>query len=131
MEPAEAVQTWIAAWNARDADALVGLADEDIEVDTPRGTGRGIRALHDYVARQSYGVRLFICPQELHVRGDRVVATGAIEFRSVDEGDKVLERNEDVAAAFRLRGDRIARVRPYPDAATALRAQGFAEAESD
>jgi ketosteroid isomerase-like protein len=127
MEPMHVVEAWIAAWNARDADALVSLADDDIELEMPMGARRGIAALREVVAKQSYGVRLYVGPQAFRVDGDRVLALGPIELRSVEEGDKVVERQENAGAGFTLRGDRVARFKPYPDAATALRAEGFDE----
>lgn len=75
------------------------------------------------------GVRpLYLPPQDYRLRGDTAVLVGPIEWRSVDEDDAVVERQEDGGAAFMFRGDLIVRFRPYSDAATALRAEGFAEA---
>jgi ketosteroid isomerase-like protein len=125
------LQAWIAAWNARDADALVKLADDDIELEMPMGARRGISALRDVVAKQSYGVRLYVGPQRFQVDGDRVVALGPIELRSVEEGDKVVERQEDAGAGFTLRGDRVARFKPYPDSGAALRSEGFEATSRD
>jgi ketosteroid isomerase-like protein len=127
MERVEVLQAWIAAWNARDADALVSLSDDDIELDMPMGARRGIAALRDVIAKQSYGVRLYVGPQAFQVDGDTAVALGPTEMRSVDEGDKVLERQENAGAGFTVRGDRVARFKPYPDGVTALRAEGFDE----
>jgi ketosteroid isomerase-like protein len=127
MEPVRVLEAWIAAWNARDADALTSLADEDIELEMPIGARRGIAALRDVVAKQSYGVRLYVGAQAFRVDGDRVLALGPIELRSVEEDDKVVERQENAGAGFTLRGDRVARFKPYPDAATAVRAEGFDE----
>jgi ketosteroid isomerase-like protein len=127
MEQVEVLQAWIAAWNARDADALARLADDDIELDMPMGARRGIPALHEVVAKHTYGVRLYVGPQTFRVDGDTVVALGPIELRSVEDGDKVVERQENAGAGFTLRGDRVARFKPYPDGVVALRAEGFDE----
>jgi len=120
----DVVERWTAAWNARDIDALAALAHPDIEVQTPRATASGIEALRALLAKQTYGVRLFIPPQDLRVRGDRVLATGPVELRWVED-DRVAERMEDAAACFELRDGRIARFTPYPDVAAARRAEGF------
>jgi ketosteroid isomerase-like protein len=125
VERRDVLEAWRAAWNARDLDALVRLADEEIELMTPRGVRQGISALGDLVAKQSFGVRLYVAPQEYAFNGDTVVSVGPIEWRSVDEDDAVVERQDDAAAAFTFRDDRIIRFTPYPDAATALRNEGF------
>jgi hypothetical protein len=58
-------------------------------------------------------------------------ALGPIELRSLEEGDKVVERQENAGAGFTLRGNRVARFQPYRDAATALRTEGFDESNRD
>jgi len=58
------LDAWRAAWNARDADALASLADKQIEVMTPRGSRQGVDALRAIVAKQSFGVRLYVGPQD-------------------------------------------------------------------
>jgi len=50
-----------------------------------------------------------------------------VEWRSVDEDDAVVERQDDGGAAFTFRDDLIVRFQPYPDAATALEAEGLAK----
>jgi hypothetical protein len=127
MGQIDVLEAWIAAWNARDADALASLADEDIELEMPMGSRRGIPALREVVAKQSYGVRLYVGPQAFRADGDRVLALGPIELRSVEEGDKVVERQENAGAGFTVREDRVARFKPYPDSVTAHRAEGFDE----
>ncbi len=127
MTRTDVLDAWRAAWNARNADALAALADEPIELLMPHGVQVGIAALRELAARQSFGVRLYVLAQEYSISGDTVVATGPVEWRSVDEHDAVVERQDDAGAAFTFRGDLIARFKPYPDAATALRAEGFAE----
>ena len=128
MNRADVLDAWRAAWNARDADALVSLADEQIELLTPHGVQQGAGALRGMVAKQSFGVRLYLGPQDYRFKGDTVVLVGPIEWRSVEEDDAVVERQDDAAAAFTFSGDRIARFRPYPNAATALAAGGLIEA---
>jgi hypothetical protein len=131
MEQLDVLRAWIAAWNARDADVLVSLADDDIELEMPMGARRGIPALRDVVAKLSYGVRVYVGPQVFQVNGERVLALGPIELRSVEDGDRVVERQENAGAGFTLRGDRVARFKPYRDAATALRDEGFDESNRD
>ncbi|MBW3608784.1 MAG: nuclear transport factor 2 family protein, partial [Actinobacteria bacterium] len=122
---ADVLEAWRAAWNACDADALSRLADDKIELVTPLGVRQGLSALRDLVARQTFGVRLYVGPQTYRFKGDTAVSVGPVEWRSVDEDDAVVERQDDGAAAFTFRNDRIARFKPFPDADTALRAEGF------
>jgi len=125
------LDAWRAAWNARDADALTSLADRQIEVMTPRGIRQGVDALHDVVAKQSFGVRLYVGPQDYTFSGDTAVSVGPVEWRSVDEDDAVVERQDDGGAAFTFRDDLIVRFQPYPDGATALEAEGLAKPSQD
>jgi hypothetical protein len=116
MEQLDVLRAWIAAWNARDPEVLVSLADDDIEVEMPMGARRGLPALRDVVAQQSYGVRVYVGPQAFQANGERVLALGPIELRSVEERDKIVERQDNAGAGFTLRGDRVARFKPYRDA---------------
>ena len=127
MKRSDVLDAWRAAWNARDADALVSLAHEQIELLTPQGIEQGAAALRDLVAKQSFGVRLYLGPQDYRFSGDTVVLVGPIEWRSVDEDDAVVERQDDAGAAFTFSGNRITRFKPYPNAATALAAEGLTE----
>ena len=96
---------------------------------TPRDARQGVDALRDLVAKQSFGVRLYIGPQDYTFSGDTAVSVGPVEWRSVDEDDAVVERQDDGGAAFTFRDDLIVRFQPYPDAATALEAERSCEAE--
>jgi ketosteroid isomerase-like protein len=125
VEGADLVRAWIAAWNARDVGALLGLADENVVMEMPRGVARGAAAVRDLLGRQSYGVRVFVGPQHLHVLGETVVAVGPIEFRQVEEDDRVVAREEGAAAVFALREGRVARFKTYPDAVAALAGEGL------
>lgn len=127
VERADVLEAWRAAWNACDADALSRLADDEIELVTPLGVRQGLSALRDLVAKQTFGVRLYVGPQAYTFKGDTAVSVGPVEWRSVDEGDAVVERQDDGAAAFTFRNDLIARFKPFPDAETALRTEGFSD----
>ena len=66
----EVVRAWHEAVNRGDADALVALSDDDIEVGGPRGSARGSAVLRDWLGRA--GIRLeprrwFASPAELVV----------------------------------------------------------------
>ena len=47
----EVVRAWHEAVNRGDADALVALSDDDIEVGGPRGSARGSAVLRDWLGR--------------------------------------------------------------------------------
>ena len=47
----EIVRAWHEAVNRGDADAVVALCDEDIEVGGPRGSARGSAVLRDWLGR--------------------------------------------------------------------------------
>jgi hypothetical protein len=52
----EVVRAWHEAVNRGDADALVALCDDDVEVGGPRGSARGSALLRDWLGRA--GIRL-------------------------------------------------------------------------
>src|SRR4051812_42879536 len=64
------VRAWHEAVNRRDADALVSLCDDDIEVAGPRGSARGSALLRDWLERAGIQLeprRWFASPAELVV----------------------------------------------------------------
>jgi hypothetical protein len=52
----EIVRAWHEAVNRGDADAVVALCDDDVEVGGPRGSARGSAVLRDWLGRA--GIRL-------------------------------------------------------------------------
>lgn len=126
MEPVDLVRAWTEAWNARDVDALAAMADEAVALEMPGGSARGVVALRELVARQSYGVRLYVGPQDLHDLNDSVISVGPIEFRQVEDDDRVVAREEDAAAVFEVQHGRVARFKPYASLTDALAGEGLA-----
>jgi limonene-1,2-epoxide hydrolase len=120
--PVEVVKAWTAAYNARDAEALVALAHEDVELLSPRGVEHGHEAVRESVRRQSYGVGMHVAAQRYFHRGQHVVIAGNIELRFVDSGE--LAERLEAAAAFDVRDGRVARVEPHADLPAALTAAG-------
>ena len=49
--PLSTAHSWYEAMNARDAERLVALAHDDVEVEGPRGVGRGAELLRAWVDR--------------------------------------------------------------------------------
>ena len=128
LDPVAVVEAYGEAFNARDADALVALTDEDVELVSPRGVDRGHGAVRDAVARQTYGVGMHLVPGRFFHRGDLVVAEGAVELRFVASGE--LADRFAACAIYTVRDGRVTRVDPRLDLASALAAAGLAEADA-
>jgi hypothetical protein len=66
----EIVRAWHEAVNRGDADALLALSDDDIEVGGPRGSARGSAVLRNWLGRSGIQLeprRWFASPSELVV----------------------------------------------------------------
>ena len=113
------VAAWHEALNRGDAEGLVALSLDDVEVGGPRGGGRGVDLLREWVGRA--GVRLE--PGRVFHRGETVVVEQAAIWRtsqSAPGGERMT-----VASLFEVRNDRVVRVARYPDLAAALQAAGL------
>jgi ketosteroid isomerase-like protein len=117
--PAEVVEAFHRALNAGDAERLVGLVQEDVELVGPRGTGQGADLLREWVGRA--GIRL--TPRRVFARGQTVVVEEDAAWR--DPGTGEAQGAQVVATVFDLRGGRIARINRLPDLEAALRAAGL------
>jgi hypothetical protein len=114
----ETVRAWHDAVNRGDADWLVALSDDEIEVGGPRGTARGSAVLRDWLGRA--GIRLeprrwFASPTELVVEQ---VAT----WRSADGA---VTEPEIIASSFTVEGGRVMRTVRYGSLEEALAAAGL------
>ena len=118
-----AVRAWREALNARDLARMLRLVDDRFEVLTPRGIERGVRAVREFIERQTYGVGLFIEQPRLFADGDTVVLSARAELRWVDSGD--LADASDMAAVFHVRDERIARIEIHAGLRSALAAAGL------
>lgn len=113
------VLAWHEALNAGDADCLVGLVHEEVEVVGPRGSGQGVPLLREWVERA--GIRLQ--PGRVFQQGDEVVVEQRAAWRSPDSrqcGDPL-----EIASAFQVRDGRIQRIVRYADLKEALAATGL------
>ena len=114
----EVVRAWHEAVNRRDADALVALSDEDIEVGGPRGSARGHATLRDWLDRAGIQLtprRWFASPAELVVEQ---VAT----WRG---SDGVLTNPQIIASSFTVEGGKVMRTIRYGSLEEALAATGL------
>jgi len=114
-EANDVVQEWHAALNEGDADRLVALSTEDVEVGGPRGTGRGAALLRDWVARAS----IHLAPLQILTRDGAVVVEQSARWRG-DDGQ--LGEPKKVATLFRLRDGKVASVIRFPDVDSAVAA---------
>src|SRR5690348_3548652 len=120
--PVAVVQAWQAAVNRQDVARLAALSSPDIEIAGPRGSGRGIDLLREWLDR----AHLQLAPQQAFARGDVVVmanhgvwhgATGAVAGAA------------DFAASFRVDDGRVARFARYDSLADALAAANLTQAD--
>ena len=114
----ETVLAWHAALNESDADRLLTLSTDDVEVGGPRGAGHGADVLRDWLGRA--GVRLE--PRRIFWRAILVVVEQSARWPSV-EGH--LADPQVVASVFRVADGRVSSVIRHPDLAAALHAAGL------
>ncbi len=88
------VEAWHAALNEGDVDRLVGLSHPDVEIGGPRGVGRGVQLLREWVDRAN--VRLD--PRRVFRRGSTVVVEQAGQWRSAETGEVI--GSQTVASVF-------------------------------
>jgi ketosteroid isomerase-like protein len=113
------VEAWHEALNEGDVDRLVGLSHPDVEVGGPRGVGRGVRLLREWVHRAN--VRLE--PRRLFRRGGTVVVEQAGQWRSAESGE-VLGKHT-VASVFAVSDGLVTSVVRYDDLSEALNTTGL------
>ena len=109
----EIVLAWHAALNESDAQRLLSLSTDDVEVGGPRGAGRGADLLRDWVARA--GVHLE--PRRIFCRGDIIVVEQSARWPSADGHPA---DPQVVASVFHVTDGRVSSVIRHPDLAAAL-----------
>ena len=114
----ELVRAWHEAVNRADADALVALSDDDMEIGGPRGSARGSAVLRDWLARS--GIQLeprrgFASPAEL-------VVEQAATWRGPDGAST---DPQIVASSFTVDDGRVRRTVRYGSLTEALAATGL------
>jgi hypothetical protein len=114
----EIVRAWHEAVNRGDADAVVALSHDDIEVGGPRGSARGSVLLRDWLARAGIQLeprRWFASPTELVVEQ---IAT----WRSPD--DSCIDP-QTIATSFSVEGGLVTRTVRYNSLLEALAEAGL------
>lgn len=117
------VAAWHEAVNAGDTRRLAALAAEDVEVGGPRGAGRGIALLREWVERA--GIRLE--PERWFGRPGVVVVAQRATWRSPETGQP--GDPQPVASLFLVEGGLVRGVHRHVDLAAALAAGGLTEAD--
>jgi hypothetical protein len=114
----EIVRAWHEAVNRGDAEAVVALSHDDIEVGGPRGSARGSVLLRDWLARAGIQLeprRWFASPTELVVEQ---IAT----WRSPD--DSCIDP-QTIATSFSVEGGLVTRTVRYNSLLEALAEAGL------
>ena len=114
----EIVRAWHEAVNRGDADALLALSDDDIEVGGPRGSARGSAVLRNWLGRAGIQLeprRWFASPSELVVEQ---VAT----WQSPDD---TVTDPQIIASSFTVENALVTRTVRYGSLMEALAAAGL------
>lgn len=119
----EAVLNWHEALNDGDIERLIVLSDPEIEVGGPRGSGRGVQLLREWVDRAN----IHLEPRRVFHRSETVVVEQEAEWRSADTQE--VAGGQIVASAFAVRDGLVASVLRYDDLAGALRLADFDESD--
>jgi hypothetical protein len=109
------VEAWHAALNEGCVDRLVGLSHPDVEIGGPRGIGRGVQLLREWVDRAN--VRLD--PRRVFRRGSTVVVEQAGQWRSGESGEVI--GSQTVASVFAVCDGLVTSLVRYDDLSQALK----------
>jgi hypothetical protein len=120
--PVAVVQAWQEAVNRQDVARLAALSGPDIEIVGPRGSGRGIDLLRDWLGRA--GLRLVA--QRAFAHGNVVVTANHGVWHGATEATSGAA---DFAASFRVDDGRVARFARYDSLDDALTAANLTPAD--
>ena len=118
----EVVRAWHESVNRGDADALVALSGDDIEIGGPRGSARGSAVLRDWLRRAGIQLeprRWFGSPSELVVE-QMVIWRGA---------DGAVTDPQIIASSFTVENGLVMRTVRYGSLEEALAATGLTVAD--
>jgi len=127
MTTLDVVRDWARAMGNFDEEALVALADEEIEIVAPGGTRRGHDDLRGWLNKQTYGVAPHYKVRRAFARDDAVVVDLQVEYRYVD-GEEAAGSG-DAVFAFAIRNNLMWRITGHPDLTSALAAAGLDEGD--
>ena len=114
----QVVRAWHDAVNRVDADALVALSDDDIEIVGPRGSARGSALLRDWLGRA--GIRLE--PRRWFASPAALVVEQVATWRGQDGG---VTDPGVIASSFEVENGLVSRTVRYGSLTEALAATGL------
>ena len=117
--PFAIVQAWQDAANSQNIERLVELSAPDIEIVGPRGSGRGIQLLRDWLGRAG----LHLATLRVFARGNTVVLAQHGVWRSLDTGEVTGERI--LASRFQVADHRVAQIARHDSLDVALNEAGL------
>ena len=103
----------------RDADAVVSLADDAVEVGGPRGTGSGPDLLREWVGRAN----VTMTPKRWFVKDNVVIVEQDAVWLDKDSGEEM--GRQVVITTFRVEDGRIAGIYRHDDLAASLTLAGL------
>jgi SnoaL-like domain len=117
------VEAWHAALNEGDVDRLVVLSHPDVEIGGPRGVGRGVQLLREWVDRAN--VRLD--PRRVFRRRSTVVVEQTGQWRSAESGAVI--GSQTVASVFAVCEGLVTSLVRYDDLSEALKTAGLDQSD--
>ncbi len=108
----------LAALSEHDLDAFADLIDPEVEIETERGAKRGADVAIRWAGRRFDHLERRYAVDEIHERGDTVVALARIQYVWRESGKLGEEWLHGVVLAFR--DGRLVRWRVYDDPIEAL-----------
>jgi ketosteroid isomerase-like protein len=118
----EIVRAWHNAVNRGDAESLVALSDDDIEVGGPRGSARGHAVLRDWLERA--GIQL--APRRWFASPARLVVEQVATWHGPDGA---ITDPQIIASSFTVADGRVMRTLRYESLEEALAASGLTLAD--
>jgi len=117
------VEAWHVALNEGYVGRLVGLSHPDVEIGGPRGIGRGVQLLREWVNRAN--VRLD--PQRVFRRGSTVVVEQTGQWRSAESGEVI--GSQTVASVFVVCDGLVTSLVRCDDLSQALKTAGLDQSD--
>ncbi|MGZ5326245.1 MAG: nuclear transport factor 2 family protein, partial [Solirubrobacterales bacterium] len=117
-ENSDAVERFIAAFNAGDLDAFVETLDPEVEILSDRGMKKGAEDARVWATRAPGGVQQHVVIDELRESGDFVVALTRRQW--FWDGTDELANEDEMAHVFTLRNGKVMRWQPFEQRAEAL-----------
>jgi hypothetical protein len=117
------VEAWHAALNEGDVERLVGLSHPDVEIGGPRGVGRGVQVLREWVDRTN----VHLDPRRVFRRGCTMVVEQAGQWRSAESGEVI--GSQTVASVFAVCDGLVTSLVRYDDLSEALKTAGLDQSD--